>query len=650
MLSGAAAQDSAASATGATPVAGTAASALIGVSVDPSAVPDSTAGAESSGSARRELVSATGSATQPGGDAATATAAVVDGSGASAASAGAAVGARHSASTVGGDSVIPPDSHDTVVILLPEMPAMDAPGALEAAAEFFANPTWLPDLAGVRDCWLVTVGGEQVTSGDPVPHQFHGAVTAGFRCLGMESLGVSFRRVDLAAGQADASRAAALVRAVHVKNEPELALRDGAVYAKRLEIDAVQRGPARDADLAHVVIVGGTGTLGVEFCAHYARSGAGRITLLSRSGETAEVTRRLRPIRALGDTPIIVESCDVTDADAVVELAERQEIPATVLVHAGVNYVRAELAEVTPEKFREMAGSKIYGTEHMLHTWPRTPDCRIVLCSSAAATFGGRGQILYATVNRMLDVLARRLRAAGVDAVAVQWGLWDLEGPLHAVGTGPVQAAGVTPMRAADALAVGFTDHADHSGAENRLVAAADWSDVQALMVAIGQGPLLDDVVAAAAESAVVQPDSPGSGHRDGNSPRIAGTPADGHRGTADSAAYPSGPDRVRATVAQGGTKAMTQFRAAAGQPGAAGGNSANLAERVRRQLGRVMGADADALDPSVPLVALGLDSLQALDFRKRVQVELDRDLPVAAILGGASLDDVVRLMAGSQA
>jgi mycobactin polyketide synthetase MbtD len=62
------------------------------------------------------------------------------------------------------------------------------------------------------------------------------------------------------------------------------------------------------------------------------------------------------------------------------------------------------------------------------------------------------------------------------------------------------------------------------------------------------------------------------------------------------------------------------------------------------------MGIDAGDIDSSVPLVALGLDSLQALDFRKRVKAELDRDLPVEAILGGASLDEVVRLMdVGSQ-
>ncbi|MFF0491383.1 nocobactin polyketide synthase NbtC [Nocardia sp. NPDC004068] len=482
--------------------------------------------------------------------------------------------------------------YDAVVVLLPESPEMDGPAAVEELAGFFGDPTWLPDLTGVRECWLVTTGGEAATDDDPAPHPFQGAVSAGFRCLATEHLGVSFRHIDLPAG-ADPDIAAALVRALHIKAEPQLALRGGGVYAKRLDVDTTPHPAPAARNLDHVVIIGGTGTLGTTFCEHYARAGARRITLLSRSGETEPVTSRLRGIRA--DAPaaeIVVTACDVTDPAAVAAVTE---LPASLIVHAAVNYVRAELADVTAENTREMAGSKIYGTDVVLRALPRTEDCRVILCSSAAATFGGRGQVLYASVNRMLDVLARRLRAQGVDAVAVQWGLWDLPGPLHAVGVGPVEAAGVVAMAAADALTVGLTEHADRPGAANRLVAAADWSDVRAMMSALGFHPLLERVRAANDTETVAAEPVP---------EQVASPPAD-----------------------------------------------APLSERVRRELGKVIGADGlDGLDGTVPLVALGLDSLQALDFRKRVRAELNRELPVAAILGGASLDDVVRLMATERA
>ncbi|MFI9506266.1 nocobactin polyketide synthase NbtC [Nocardia sp. NPDC052566] len=491
--------------------------------------------------------------------------------------------------------------YDVVVVLLPDLADMAAPVALDEVVDFYESLS-LPEIdSTVTDCWLVTVGGESVVAGDPAPQLFHGAVSAGFRCLGMEHIGTAFRHLDLA-GQ-DAAQAAAIVRALHTKGEPQLALRDGGLYAKRLEVDSP---PAADSgvpsNLDHVVIIGGTGTLGLKFGEYYAGRGARRITLLSRSGETDAVASRLRAIREIGAAEVVVVACDVSDEAAVRAFAAAVDAPVSLLVHAAVNYVGAELAEVTPEKVREMAGSKIFGTDLALRWLPMTDGCRIVLCSSAAATFGGRGQILYATVNRMLDALAERLRAGGRDAVSMQWGIWDLTGPLHAVGLDRVTAAGVVPMDADAALTVGFAEHVDAGRSGNRLVAAADWSQVHALMSAVGFGPVLSEVLRQV------------------------------ERGT---------PRHATANVPAAVAAAVVATESTP--------TGVTLTDQVRRELGKVMGADGVAsIDSTVPLVALGLDSLQALDFRKRVQAELNRDLPVAAILGGASLDDVVRLMAGS--
>jgi mycobactin polyketide synthetase MbtD len=49
-----------------------------------------------------------------------------------------------------------------------------------------------------------------------------------------------------------------------------------------------------------------------------------------------------------------------------------------------------------------------------------------------------------------------------------------------------------------------------------------------------------------------------------------------------------------------------------------------------------------DSIDTTVTMVAIGLDSLQALEFRRRVKVEFDHDLEVADLLGGASIGDVL--------
>ncbi|MGQ4597193.1 nocobactin polyketide synthase NbtC [Nocardia sp. R6R-6] len=490
---------------------------------------------------------------------------------------------------------------DTAVVLLPPGADTDAAATIPDYVGFFAERSWQPALDRLHatagsECWLVTVGGEAVRPADPVPQLFHSGVAAGYRSIGIERTGVRLRHLDLPADAAGPDQAARIIAALHTAGEPELALRDGKVFVKRLtRATTVESDGAESdgADLAHVLIVGGTGQLGLRFADHYARTGAGRVTLLSRSGETDANAAQLRRLRALGGTEIVVASCDISDPDAVAHFAAAQaDRPASLLIHAAVNYVEAESADITADLVAEAAASKVLGLDTVLAQVPRTATCRVLLCSSTAATLSGRGQILYAATNRMLDVMARRLRSEGIDCVSIEWGLWNAAGPLDAAGFDRVASAGAIAMPPHDAIAAGL------SGPwSDALVMAADWALLSEILDVYGQATVLSSLLVPSEQPPV----------------EVGPTPVV--------------------------TIAPTPQEAPAGRPA--------LADRMRTELRKVMGADgSESIDGAVPLVALGLDSLQALDFRKRVKAELDRDLPVAAILGGASLDDVVLLMA----
>ncbi|MFE3000955.1 nocobactin polyketide synthase NbtC [Nocardia sp. NPDC059246] len=497
---------------------------------------------------------------------------------------------------------------DSVVILWPALPESTAADAVAELTEFFVARTWLSAVSDVRaggEVWLVTVGGEVVVPEDAVPQLFHGAVASGFRCVGVEKPGVLFRHLDLAA-DAGAREENRVVAALHTAGEPEVALRGGKVFVKRLVADGSAPGEA--AELDHVLIVGGTGKLGLLFAEHFARQGAGRITLVSRSGESGSAAAEVARLRAHGATEIVVAACDVSDTDAVARLAAGlAERPVSLLVHAAVNYVDAGIEEITAEMVATAAASKVLGLETVLDAVPLRPNGRVLLCSSMAATLGGRGQILYAVTNRMLDILARRLRERGIDCAALEWGLWSVAGPLDAAGMARVEGAGVYPMNPADAIAAGFTGQPTDA-----VVISADWPFLRDVMGAFGQAAVLSEVP----EPETITPS------------RIADTAA------------------AEVSVNQPVTETNPSAPAADHQP-VASAPGRPLADQVLAELERVMGIDAgDTIDRSTPLVALGLDSLQALDFRKRVQASLDRELPVAAILGGASLDDVVLLMA----
>ncbi|RDI46170.1 nocobactin polyketide synthase NbtC [Nocardia mexicana] len=516
-----------------------------------------------------------------------------------------AVAPRHGATVVYTDeSGAPTAPFDTLVVLVPPPSDTEIGAAVDDLAEFLGDRSWLRDTRGITDVWLVTTGGEQVLETD-VPGLFHAAAQAGFRCLAAEHVGVGFRHIDLDPAADPDTSAKALAGALHIAGEPELAVRDGGVYAKRLVVDdTAEDRPLGAQDLREVVIVGGTGKLGLDLCEYFTEHGANRITLISRSGGDAAAVQRIRNLRRVGKAEIVVRNCDVGDETAVRALADDYRgTPATLIVHAAVDY-SAAAADPTPDALRAAAASKAVALDHLVRHFPLAADGRIVLCSSLSATLGGRGHLAYSAVNRLLDAAAGRYRAGGLRCSSVQWGLWRAVGADHADALARISGAGLLPMDPASAVAAAFPPEP-----ANILVTASDWGRIRELYSVFGYERLFAElpeespqVVAAVPADTAVAPVLP---ETNGNS---AVAPANSH-----------------------------EMAVAA---------PADTAETVRHALRTVMGlGGAEAIDGSVPLVALGLDSLQALDLRKRIESDLKRDLPVTAILGGASLDEVVSLL-----
>jgi mycobactin polyketide synthetase MbtD len=465
---------------------------------------------------------------------------------------------------------------DTIVILVPPSTERDASAAAAEVAAFFGKRDWWPGLGEpVSDCWLLTVNAEAVSAGDDPPDLVAAAASAGFRSVGAEHPGVRFRHLDLP----DASpSAAAIVAALHTDDESELALRDGVLHAKRVVDCDV---PASvDTSFEHVLIVGGTGNVGLELCDHLARRGARRITLVSRSGETAAVADRLKNLRSTTSTKIHVSACDIGDQAAVARLAEEnRSTPADLIIHAAVVFSGIELADITADKVDEALRAKVVGISRVLEAFPRTQTCRVLLCSSIGANVGGRGLIVYAAANRMLDAMAHRLRATGLDCVAVQWGHWSVTFDPEASHTAKLGLTGLVPMAAGDALALGMT-----ALQGNAIVASFDVDRARSVLAMCGRASLLSE---------------------------------------------------LRSSVVDTGV----------------GDDGGDPAQRFLRLLAGTIGVDGvDTIDTTLPLVAIGVDSLQALEIRRRVKAEFGHDLEVADLLGGASIGDVLTQLGAQSA
>ncbi|WUN31047.1 HAD-IIIC family phosphatase [Kitasatospora sp. NBC_00315] len=74
----------------------------------------------------------------------------------------------------------------------------------------------------------------------------------------------------------------------------------------------------------------------------------------------------------------------------------------------------------------------------------------------------------------------------------------------------------------------------------------------------------------------------------------------------------------------------------------AAPGLRTRVMDRVRHHVAGLLGFDVDELNVSAPLTALGIDSATAMRTRGLVEADFGRAVPVAALLGGASVADIV--------
>lgn len=498
---------------------------------------------------------------------------------------------------VGGADIGPMDA---ALLLLPA-----GTGDVEAdVAGLLADSGWRGGLAELpATIWVVTTGAETV-SDDDLPDAAQAANVAGLRCLAIENAGVRLAQLDLPAG----GSADDVLSAVHIAGESAVAIRDGAVFVKRLA--PVENPVAEAPDLSHVVITGGTGQIGLVMAERFARDGARRITLLSRSGGGEPAQRTAARVANRFGVDVEIRRCDLTDTTSVAAAAA-DLLPVSLLVHAALDYVDRPLAEITGDDVHRALDAKVLGLRRLLDELGTVG--RVLICSSLAATLGGRGQALYAASNRLLEVEAARLRADGVDATAIGWGLWAVQGPLDRAGLERVTATGVVPMAPSAALEAGLGVH----GCDVQVMAAS-WPDLRGLLAMTGTASLLDDVpdtVFTAVDDAAV----------------------------ADAAVDDLGEAMV--VVAEAEPAAESAAVPDVAQVATVPVGSGDLTADLTVELAVAMGLGTADIDPAAPLVALGMDSLQALDFRKRVQSSLSCDLPVEAILGGASLNEVVDLM-----
>ncbi|MEU7909164.1 SDR family NAD(P)-dependent oxidoreductase, partial [Actinoplanes sp. NPDC049118] len=283
--------------------------------------------------------------------------------------------------------------------------------------------------------------------------------------------------------------------AVLASDEPELVVRDGAVFAPRLARVSGGSQPFAWPAGGTVLITGGTGGIGAVIARHLAGLGVTDLVLVSRRGADAPGAE---------DLPGRVVACDVTDRAAVDALIAGIADLRAVVHSAGV-LDDGVIASLTPDRLAAVLRPKVDAAWH-LHEATKDLDLdAFVLFSSVAGVFGGAGQGSYAAGNVFLDALAEHRHGLGLPATSLAWGPWARDGGM--IGTlSDVDVARIARNGLPELSESEGTELFDAALAAGRPVIAPVRIDLATVAVAGSVPPVLRDLIRTRVRRAVAAP------------------------------------------------------------------------------------------------------------------------------------------------
>ena len=342
---------------------------------------------------------------------------------------------------------------------------------------------------------------------------------------------------------------------------------------------------------ATYLIAGGLGGLGILVAGHLVDRGARHIALMARRRASAPEQAALDRLTARGADVFVVQG-DVSrrdDVDAVVSGIEREHPPLRGVIQAAGLLDDGVLAQQTWSRFTGVMAPKVAGSWHLHEATSDLPLDFFVMFSSVASLLGSPGQGNHAAANAVLDALATYRRSRGLPGLSISWGAWsgvgaaarrEISDRIAARGMGEI-----APDEGLAALDHLLTWPHAHVG-----VVPMDWA-VFGRGFAKGQEPLfVSELLARTAPSDVpVRPSEPTAGLI----------------------------ERLRQAT-----------------PGERRGI---VAQFIREQVIKGLGLPSDQpIDGALPLAALGLDSLLAVELRNT----LSRGLRVTRRLSATLLFD----------
>lgn len=458
-----------------------------------------------------------------------------------------------------------------------------------------------------RPIWLVTRGAQRVTDADVVsPDQ---SCLWGFgRAASLEHPQVWGGLADLAHGTADEWSRFITALTTAPRGEDQFAIRDQAVYVPRLVRRTGQPSatpPVLRADATYLV-TGGLGSIGLEIAGYLAAHGARHLVLTSRRPPSDAAQLRIDALSEQHGCELRVVAADVADAHDVARLlatVQAELPPLAGIVHAAGEIGTTPLSALDDAEVDRVFAGKVWGAWHLSEAAADLQLEFFLSISSIASVWGGFGQTAYGAANAFLDGLAWRLCAQGVTGISVNFGPWSA-GMADEESRARLNKRGVRTLSPADALAgmadlmAAWVSDGQAQGPAQGVVARIDWARFLPLYQQAGSRAFLAELE------------------------REVPSPLTGAASSATASGKTQLVERLTNAPVQQRRKLMTDY--------------------LRDAVAEVTRVDAAEIREDAGFFDLGMDSLMAVELRRRIEQGVGKEIPATLAMDYPRLSDVV--------
>lgn len=414
--------------------------------------------------------------------------------------------------------------------------------------------------------------------------------------------------VDLPGNVQDADLSTLIDVMASTRIAPQLALRNGRCYEASL---SPQRPAASGVqwvagnERGTYLITGGFGGLGLEVARWLAEKGARHLMLVGRSAPSQSARQIIDQIEQIG-ADVSVARCDVSnprDVERVLLEINEDLPPLRGVIHAAGTLDDGILEQQNWERFDKVMAPKISGAWYLHHFTKNMDLDFFVLFSSMAAILGSAGQANYAAANAYLDALSDYRRMAGLPSLSINWGAWSETGMaanLRYKDQDALSSMGMRPLsndkglRALDTLLGASETQTNNMGGCIGVI-DADWQRLADHSPEVGKMSLIRHLVARSAKT--------------------------------------ESRPKERASESLKFSTLEAHERADA------------LKHWLAEQIGNLLGIRSSELKREKSIISLGFDSLMAVQLKNAIEVETGVLIPVAQMLEGPSLLQLVNLI-----